>query len=54
MTDTATMIGCIEEHGEETRAEFGVARLGIFDLASVAGLKPILKEHMLREVRYVA
>jgi predicted nucleotidyltransferase len=30
MTDTEAMIGRIGEHGEEIRAEFGVARLGVF------------------------
>ncbi len=97
MNDTDTMISRIKEHGEEIRAEFGVARLGVFgsrlrgeargdsdldvlvefahptfrnymglkrflehligvpvDLVSVAALKPFLREHILREVRYVA
>jgi predicted nucleotidyltransferase len=97
MTDTELMISHIEEHGEEIRNEFGVARLGVFgsrlrgearidsdldvlvefahptfrnymglkrflerltgvpvDLVSAAALKPILKEHILREVQYVA
>jgi hypothetical protein len=30
MTDTDTMIRRIGEHGEEIRAEYGVARLGLF------------------------
>ena len=30
MTDTDTIIRRIGEHGEEIRAEFGVARLGLF------------------------
>ncbi len=30
MTDTDTIIRRIGEHGEEIRAEFGVARLGVF------------------------
>ena len=97
MTDTDIMISAIREHGEEIRAQFGVARLGVFgsrvrgdskgdsdldvlvefahptfrnymglkrflelligvpvDLVSAAALKPILKDHILREVRYVA
>ncbi len=97
MNDTDRMISRIREHGEEIRAEFGVARLGVFgsrlrgeargdsdldvlvefshptfrnymglkrflehligvqvDLVSAAALKPILKEHVLREVEYVA
>ena len=87
MTDTDTMISHIEEHGEEIRLEFGVARLGVLGsrvrgeargdsdldvlvefshptfrnymglkrfLVSAAALKPLLKEHILREVRYVA
>ena len=97
MTDTDTIIKRIAEHSDEIRAEFGVARLGLFgsrvrgeargdsdldvlvefayptfrnymglkrflerligvpvDLVSVAALKPLLGEHILREVRYVA
>ena len=97
MNDTDRMISRIREHGEEIRAEFGVARLGVFgsrlrgeargdsdldvlvefahptfrnymglkrflehligvpvDLVSAAALKPFLREHILREVRYVA
>lgn len=97
VTDTDTIISLISEHDEEIRAEFGVARLGVFgsrvrgeartdsdldvlvefshptfrnymglkrflerligvpvDLVSAAALKPVLKEHILREVRYVA
>lgn len=30
MTDTEAIISRMEEHGEEIRAEFGVARLGVF------------------------
>ena len=91
------MISAIHEHGEEIRAQFGVARLGVFgsrlrgdsrddsdldvlvefshptfrnymglkrflelligvpvDLVSAAALKPLLRDHILREVRYVA
>ncbi len=97
MTDTEALISRIEEHGAEIRAEFGVARLGVFgsrlrgegridsdldvlvefahptfrnymglkrflerlvgvpvDLVSAAALKPILREHILAEVQYVA
>lgn len=97
VTDTDTMINRIEEHSEEIRVEFGVARLGVFgsrlrgdaradsdldvlvefayptfrnymglkrflerligvpvDLVSTAALKPLLREHILHEVRYVA
>ena len=97
VTDTDTMIRSISEHGDEIRAEYGVARLGVFgsrvrgearsdsdldvlvefahptfrnymglkrflenligvpvDLVSAAALKPLLKEHILREVEYVA
>jgi predicted nucleotidyltransferase len=97
VADTDMIISIIQEHGEEIRVEFGVARLGVFgsrvrgeartdsdldvlvefsrptfrnymglkrflehligvpvDLVSVAALKPLLKEHIMREVRFVA